>query len=798
MILKKILLSLIILSQLSIFSQDNKVLVSNISEYKAAIKKAIPGTKIILKNGIWKDAKLDAFGNGTKEKPITIQAETAGKVILSGNSSIDIYGTYIIVSGFWFKEGNPTEKSIVNFKKNDTQFANNCRFTHNTISYYNPEDASVNSHWVDLWGKNNRVDHNNFTGKTNDGTTVVVWLKGEEHIENNHSIDHNFFGPRPDLGKNGGETIRIGTSENSMKSSKTIVENNTFKNCDGEIEIISNKSGDNIFRDNLFIESKGALTLRHGDNALVENNIFIGNNVSNTGGIRIINQGHIIRNNLMIGLTGNNFRGPIVVMNGVPNSPLNRYRQVKNVNIQNNTLINCGSIEFAAGKDDERSLPPTNTIFANNLITNTNGIKILNSSDDISGITLKNNIVDSSVDVDENQFTKQTIDWNLLQSLPMPSSKNQFLISNFKNDKSPKVDITESEKNPFVVGAFNLDNAKLPKALKVKTGPYWNPIIETPKVIVKAVTIEVEPGVETLAKALKKATPLTTLQLKDGLYYFDKTQKIKSNITIKGTKETVLKVSDNLEKELTYFFRVEENATLNLKNITFDGSNDTQVKYAIVSPDKEQGGLYKLFIDGCTFKNFTNKNGGSIYKAYNGTLADTISIKNSSFLNSYRGLNLSYEKENFKYNAKTIIIHNSIFKDIEEFAINYTKVDPLLLEQNGSLHITNSIFSRVSNSEKGYVIKVKSIPSVIIKNSVFENSYNIINPIKLSDKGSIIENCLVYSCGKIIAKKNAEEKNILYKNPKWDDKNNFIPSKKSDLLKENNKIETIGLIFSDK
>nr|WP_317039131.1 chondroitinase-B domain-containing protein [Winogradskyella sediminis] len=47
-------------------------------------------------------------------------------------------------------------------------------------------------------------------------------------MENNHQIDHNYFGHRPDLGENGGETIRIGTSANSMKSSKTIVESNTF------------------------------------------------------------------------------------------------------------------------------------------------------------------------------------------------------------------------------------------------------------------------------------------------------------------------------------------------------------------------------------------------------------------------------------------------------------------------------------------------------------------------------------------------------------------------------------------
>ena len=71
-----------------------------------------------------------------------------------------------------------------------------------------------------------------------------------------------------------GETIRIGTSANSMESSRTIVENNTFKNCDGEIEIISNKSANNIFRNNLFLESKGSLTLRHGNNALVEGNVF--------------------------------------------------------------------------------------------------------------------------------------------------------------------------------------------------------------------------------------------------------------------------------------------------------------------------------------------------------------------------------------------------------------------------------------------------------------------------------------------------------------------------------------------
>ncbi|WP_341222331.1 polysaccharide lyase 6 family protein [Polaribacter atrinae] len=321
----------LIIHNINLHAQE--VLVSSITEYNTTIKSAKPGDIIVLKNGVWEDVELNAYGKGEEGNPILIKAETPGEVIITGNSTLNIYGEFIIVSGLWFKDGNTTYKSVVQFRKDST------------ISYFNSKE-NLKDHWVYIWGKNNRVDHNNFTGKISEGTTLVVWLKGEEHVENNHRIDNNFFGTRPDLGKNGGETIRIGTSTNSKKSSKTLVERNVFANCDGEIEIISNKSGDNIYRDNLFIGSQGALTLRHGDNALVERNVFLGNGVSKTGIVRVINSNHIIRNNLFVGLLGDGYRGPIVLMNGVLNSPLNRYEQVKNVDIQNNTIINSGPISF--------------------------------------------------------------------------------------------------------------------------------------------------------------------------------------------------------------------------------------------------------------------------------------------------------------------------------------------------------------------------------------------------------------------------------------------------------------------
>jgi len=58
---------------------------------------------------------------------------------------------------------------------------------------------------------------------------------------------------------------------------ETIVENNVFEQCDGEVEIyfLLNHAY-NILRNNFFIESSGALVLRHGHRNLIQNNVFIG------------------------------------------------------------------------------------------------------------------------------------------------------------------------------------------------------------------------------------------------------------------------------------------------------------------------------------------------------------------------------------------------------------------------------------------------------------------------------------------------------------------------------------------
>ena len=297
-------------------------------------------------------------GVGTNEQPITLTAEEKGKVVISGQSNLRIGGEYLVVSGLVFRDGHSPTSEVISFRRGSRELANHSRVTEVVIDHFNNPERTESDSWVMMYGRHNRFDHNHLIGKSNQGVTMAVRLNTEESQENHHRIDHNYFGPRPVLGSNGGETLRIGTSQYSLSNSRTLVENNYFERCDGEVEIISNKSGGNMFRGNVFLESRGTLTLRHGNDTLVENNVFLGNGVDHTGGIRVINKRQTVRNNYLHGLRGSRFGSALTVMNGVPDSPINRYHQVEDSLIENNSIIDSDHIELAAGSDAERSAVP--------------------------------------------------------------------------------------------------------------------------------------------------------------------------------------------------------------------------------------------------------------------------------------------------------------------------------------------------------------------------------------------------------------------------------------------------------
>ena len=368
------------------------LLVADQAQYKAAVKKAQPGDAIILADGEWRDFQIVFTGTGTAERPITLAAQTKGKVLITGQSNLRLAGRHLLVSGLVFKSGASPTAEVISFRRDSKTLATDTRVTEVVIDGFSKPDRRAEDIWVALYGTGNRVDHSHFEGKTNSGVTLAVIRRAGDPLDNRHRIDHNYFGPRPPLGSNGGETIRIGTSEESLSASNTIVERNIFDRTSGEVEIVSVKSGGNIIRENLVLEAQGAFVLRHGNGNLVERNIFLGKGVPDTGGVRVINRDQVVRGNYFEGLAGTSFKSAISVMNGVPNSVINRYHQVANARIEGNSIIDSARITFAAGADAERSAAPTDSGFERNLIVGAKGQDPFRAEGEIGGIALAGNV----------------------------------------------------------------------------------------------------------------------------------------------------------------------------------------------------------------------------------------------------------------------------------------------------------------------------------------------------------------------------------------------------------------------
>ena len=145
-----------------------------------------------------------------------------------------------------------------------------------------------------------------------------------------------------------------------------MVEHNLFDHCDGEIEIISSKSCDNVYRIHTFLDCAGMLTLRHGNRCTVEANFIIAHNKAGSGGVRVIGEDHVVINNYIEGVQ----KGGFWITAGIPNSPLNAYFQARNCLIAFNTFVDSPgpALELDAGMGTaNRTLRPENITIANNL-----------------------------------------------------------------------------------------------------------------------------------------------------------------------------------------------------------------------------------------------------------------------------------------------------------------------------------------------------------------------------------------------------------------------------------------------
>lgn len=376
------------------------------------------GDTIVMKNGIWSNQSISLRADGTVDLPIVLMAETEGEVILNGSSKLSFSGKYIVVSGLYFKDGNLSGSDVISYRTSSSSLAENCRVSNCAIENYNPASNTVDSKWVSMYGKNNQLDHCSFINKTNSGTLLVVWLKSGTIP--NHNISDNYFGYRnANLDSNGNELngqeiIRIGDSSTSMQEAAVQVTGNFFEHCNGEIEVISNKSGNNNYSNNIFLECKGMLTLRHGNGCTVEGNCFIGNGVSSTGGVRIIGENHKVYNNYFENLTGTNYRSALCIVRGKENSALNEYFQVKNAMVAFNTMVNCSqSFSINYNSSSSLNMPPIGSTIAHNHVYNTSSSKtnVIIDQNNIAAmdVSWKNNLMNQGKYTNFNYLSDQVI-----------------------------------------------------------------------------------------------------------------------------------------------------------------------------------------------------------------------------------------------------------------------------------------------------------------------------------------------------------------------------------------------------
>ena len=619
----------------------DEVVVHTQDEYRGAVEHLEPGDTIVLADGEWRDFEVVFSGVGSPEEPITLTAQTPGKVVLTGRSNLRLGGEHLVVSGLVFKDGHTPTKAVIEFRKNSRELARHSRVTQVVIDHFNNPERFETDFWVLMYGQHNRFDHNHLVGKSNVGVTMAVRLDSEASQKNHHRIDHNYFGPRPILGSNGGETLRIGTSKYSLTDSLTVVENNYFERCNGEVEIISSKSGRNTFRGNVFFESRGTLTLRHGNDNLIEDNLFFGNGVDHTGGIRVINKRQTVRNNYLAGLTGYRFGGALVVMNGVPDSPINRYHQVEESTIEHNTILDGDHIELAAGSDTERSAVPVSTTFTHNLIVNRNPGRTIHVYDDVSGITFDGNVVDGVLE------------------LPIAGG---FEERSVRLEQGSNGLFYPADPELAAVGA----RRDLPIVDRNATGPAWYPKPDHGDPFEGGRVHPVEPGDDTLTDAVERSEAGDVLELSAGDYGVEKILILDHPITIRASAEATTRPRIRFTRSA--LFELADGGSLWLDGVEIDGSSapDAYGNAAIRTSRYSMLGNYRVRITDARVVNLDTNHSFDLLQVSKHTFASHVELIDSEISNvSGHVVELDREIDDLGiYNAEYVTLVGNRFENI--------------------------------------------------------------------------------------------------------------------------------------
>ncbi len=291
----------------------------------------VSGDTCVLEKGVYDDVQILIDVEGEPGRPITIRAETPGDVVLRGRSSLMVSGSHVTIEGLSFKACTLEESCIVLDGSADCRAAD-CRFT----------ESGGKKAAISIQGSACRNTVENCEFSHLEQRSIQVIIRGEEAPIDNRIVGNCFRDIPPIPSGNGRETIQIGQNQRDWGhvEPRTMVDQNRFLRCDGEIEIISNKSSRNSYRSNLFRDCKGELVMRGGSFCEIH-----GNRHENcSGGIRLSGTHHTVTHNLIRNCP-NGFRVPF----GITIEQGGLYQAVTGCLVAHNTVIDSDKVGINIG-----------------------------------------------------------------------------------------------------------------------------------------------------------------------------------------------------------------------------------------------------------------------------------------------------------------------------------------------------------------------------------------------------------------------------------------------------------------
>ncbi|MDZ4261095.1 MAG: chondroitinase-B domain-containing protein, partial [Pseudomonadota bacterium] len=327
--------------------------------------------------------------------------------------------------------------------------------------------------------------------------------------------------------------------------------------------------------------------------------------------------------------------------NGTVNAPVNRYGQVVNAQIENNTFIDVDNIQLGAGSDAERNAPPVNSRMYQNLVFNDNTTDVFKIFDDMSGIAFANTVL------------HKVNSANLKQGF---SSKTLTMKRNAAGLLMPQ---GEAYKN---IGA----SSSLRPINKEDVGPQWYEKKVDQVAFDSGKVIRVDAGIEdSLFNAIAVAKTGDQLVLAPGRYKIAKLLAIDKVLSISAKKSGTVVLLPNR----TTMFEIQNGGSLKLSNLRIDGSESPDSAGNILIHTLKSGMYvsYRLFVENTIVENLNVNHSHHFLNAGSRSLAEDIRIQGSTF-NKVTGDLLKLDKEIDdlgNYNAETLVMNKNHFTNIE-------------------------------------------------------------------------------------------------------------------------------------